>query len=85
MNHWLTTILIFLPFGGALVVAAAPLSRYWLGSLAALISLVEVGFWISDLDGGSLNVRSDVSIAIMQELAARGIEIPFPRRDIRVL
>jgi NADH-quinone oxidoreductase subunit M len=47
MNHWLTTILIFLPVGGALIVAAAPLSRYWLGSLAALISLVEVGFWIS--------------------------------------
>lgn len=46
---------------------------------------IEVGFWISDLDGGSLNVRSDVSIAILQELAARGIEIPFPRRDIRVL
>jgi small-conductance mechanosensitive channel len=46
---------------------------------------VEVGFWISDLDGGSLNVRSDVSIAILQELAARQIEIPFPRHDIRVL
>lgn len=46
---------------------------------------IEVGFWISDLDGGSLNVRSDVSIAILQDLAARGIEIPFPRRDIRVL
>ena len=47
MNHWLTTILIFLPVGGALVVAAAPLPRYWLGSLAALISLVEIGFWIT--------------------------------------
>ncbi len=47
MNQWLTTLLIFLPVGGALLVAVAPLSRYWLGSLAALISLVEVGFWIS--------------------------------------
>jgi len=46
---------------------------------------IEVGFWIADLDGGSLNVRSDVSIAILQELAARRIEIPFPRRDIRVV
>ena len=46
---------------------------------------IEVGFWISDLDGGSLNVRSDVSIAILQDFAARHIEIPFPRRDIRVL
>jgi small-conductance mechanosensitive channel len=46
---------------------------------------IEVGFWISDLDGGSLNVRSDVSMAILQEFSARRIEIPFPRRDIRVL
>jgi NADH-quinone oxidoreductase subunit M len=45
--NWLTTILIFLPVGGAVVIAAAPLPRYWLGSLAALISLIEVGFWIT--------------------------------------
>jgi len=44
MNHWLTTLLIFLPVAGALLVAVAPLSGYWLGSLAALISLVEIGF-----------------------------------------
>ena len=47
MNDWLTTILIVLPVLGALVVTVAPLSTYWLGSLAALISLVEVGFWIT--------------------------------------
>ena len=47
MNDWLTTILIVLPIAGALVVALAPLPAYWLGSLAALISLVEVGFWIT--------------------------------------
>src|SRR3954453_11251137 len=44
---WLTTILIFLPVAGALVVAALPLPRYWVGSLASLISLVEVGVWIT--------------------------------------
>ena len=47
MNHWLTTILIFLPVAGALLVAVAPLPGYWLGSLAALISLIEIGFWVS--------------------------------------
>ncbi len=47
MNAWLTTILIFLPIAGALLVALAPLPAYWLGSLAALLSLVEVGFWIT--------------------------------------
>lgn len=47
MASWLTTILILLPLGGALLVAVAPLTSYWLGSLAALISLIEVGFWIT--------------------------------------
>ena len=47
MNTWLTTILIFLPVAGAVLVAAAPLPRLWLGSLASLISLIEVGFWIT--------------------------------------
>jgi len=47
MNDWLTTILIVLPVAGAIVVAALPLTSYWLGSLAALVSLVEIGFWIT--------------------------------------
>ena len=47
MNHWLTTILIVLPLAGALLVTVAPLTTYWLGSLAALVSLVEVGLWIT--------------------------------------
>jgi NADH:ubiquinone oxidoreductase subunit 4 (subunit M) len=47
MQHWLTTILIFLPVAGALLIAVAPLPAYWLGSLGALISLIEVGFWIT--------------------------------------
>ena len=44
---WLTTILIFLPVAGALLVAIAPFSAYWLGSFAALVSLIEVGVWIT--------------------------------------
>jgi NADH-quinone oxidoreductase subunit M len=46
MNGWLTTILILLPVLGALLVSILPLSAYWLGSLAALVSLVEIGWWI---------------------------------------
>lgn len=46
---------------------------------------LELGFWISDLDGGSLNVRSDVSIAILHEFQARGIQIPFPQREVTLL
>jgi NADH-quinone oxidoreductase subunit M len=47
MNDWLTTILIVLPMAGALLIAVAPLTSYWLGSLAALVSLIEVGFWVT--------------------------------------
>ena len=64
MNDWLTTILILLPFAGALLVAVAPLTSYWLGSLAALISLIEVGFWITsaakfDFNSPSLQFAQD--------------------------
>jgi NADH-quinone oxidoreductase subunit M len=46
MTHWLTTILICLPITGALVVWLVPLPRQWVGSLATLVTLVEIGFWI---------------------------------------
>jgi len=49
MNGWLTTILILLPVAGALVIWTAPLDRYWAGSLATLVSLVEVGVWIESV------------------------------------
>ncbi len=42
----LTTVLICLPIGAALAVWILPLSRYATGSLAVLVSLVEVGLWI---------------------------------------
>ena len=42
----LTSILIWLPIVGALLIWVLPLSRYATGSLALLFSLAEVGFWI---------------------------------------
>jgi NADH-quinone oxidoreductase subunit M len=41
-----TSLLIWLPIGGALVVWLLPLSRYATGSLAVLVALAEVGIWI---------------------------------------
>jgi NADH-quinone oxidoreductase subunit M len=66
MTHWLTTILIFLPVAGALVVWLAPLPRQWVGSLAALVSLVEIGFWIAavqrfDFSNSGLQLAQDRS------------------------
>ena len=45
---------------------------------------LELGFWIKDPERGSQNVRSDVSVSLLQELRARGIEIPFPQREVRL-
>jgi len=42
----LTSVLIWLPIGAAIAVWILPLSRYAIGSLAVLVSLVEVGVWI---------------------------------------
>jgi NADH-quinone oxidoreductase subunit M len=41
-----TSLLIWLPIGGALVIWLLPLSRYATGSLAVLVALAEVGIWI---------------------------------------
>jgi NADH-quinone oxidoreductase subunit M len=46
MSNWTVTILILLPFAGALVLWALPLSKHAAGSLSLLVALVEVGFWI---------------------------------------
>jgi len=46
---------------------------------------LELGFWIRDPEGGSQNVRSDVLVTVLSEFQARGIEIPFPQRHVRVL
>ena len=66
MTHWLTTILILLPLGGALVVWLAPLPRAWVASLATLVSLAEVAIWIEaverfDFGSGSLQLAQQRS------------------------
>src|SRR6202142_3307237 len=42
----LTTVLICLPLGAAIAIWILPMSRFATGSLALLVSLVEVGLWI---------------------------------------
>jgi NADH-quinone oxidoreductase subunit M len=46
MTHWLSTILILLPIAAGLLIWVVPMPKEWVGSLATLVSLVEVGFWI---------------------------------------
>lgn len=46
---------------------------------------LELGFWIEDPELGTQNVRSDLSIEVLGEFKARGIEIPYPQREVRLL
>lgn len=46
---------------------------------------LELGFWISDPEGGKGNVLSDVNLAIWKIFRVHGIEIPFPQRDVRII
>jgi len=42
-------------------------------------------FWIRDPTGGLTNVRGAVFLALWDALKAADIEIPFPRRDVKIL
>jgi small-conductance mechanosensitive channel len=46
---------------------------------------LELGVWINDPENGQSNLRSSMNIAIWKAFAEHGIQIPYPRRDIRVL
>jgi len=46
---------------------------------------MELGFWIQDPEEGSSNVRSDLNFTIWRGFQTRGIAIPFPQRDVRIL
>src|SRR6266566_3179827 len=46
---WLTTALILLPLGGALLVWLFPWDAFTTGSIALLVALAEVGVWIESL------------------------------------
>ncbi len=47
--------------------------------------LLDLVVWISDPEQGQLNLRSALNFDIWREFQAAGIEIPYPRRDIRVV
>lgn len=46
---------------------------------------LELGFWIGDPEQGSLQIRSDIHLAIWRDFKAAGITIPFPQREVRLL
>lgn len=46
---------------------------------------LELGFWISDPEAGTQPVRSELMLEVLKEFRSRGIEIPYPQREVRLL
>jgi small-conductance mechanosensitive channel len=46
---------------------------------------LELGYWILDPENGSLNLKSDLNRQIWSEFQSRGIDIPYPRRDLAIV
>jgi small-conductance mechanosensitive channel len=46
---------------------------------------LELGFWIEDPEAGTMQIRSDINLAIYRQFRAAGIDIPFPQREVRIL
>src|ERR687893_3007497 len=66
----MTTALILVPIGGALLVWLLPWGRFAAGAIALLIALVEVGLWIQmligfDFDGG---IQSEQQVTWFSDL-----------------
>lgn len=47
--------------------------------------LLELVIWIADPEEGQLSLRSALNLEIWRRFQSAGIEIPYPRRDIRVI
>jgi small-conductance mechanosensitive channel len=60
-------------------------------TLARVVSLGEYGVhleltvWISDPEKGETDLRSEILKDILKSFAAAGIEIAYPRRDVRMI
>ena len=46
---------------------------------------LELGFWISDSQLGTISLRSDINLAIWKAFRTAGIEIPYPQREVRMI
>jgi len=60
-HGWITTTLVLVPLGGALLLWLVPMPRVWIAPTALLLSLFEIGFWIEGL------ARFDFSKGGLQE------------------
>jgi small-conductance mechanosensitive channel len=66
-------------------VLADPAPRAWVKQLGENGIDLELGVWIGDPQQGQGGLRSDLYREILREFRARGIEIPYPQRELRIL
>jgi small-conductance mechanosensitive channel len=78
---------------GVLLTAAAarerilsePAPQVFVKTLGDVGIELELGFWISDLHSGVAGLRSELYLTILRMFAEKGIDIPYPRRDVQLL
>lgn len=46
---------------------------------------LELGVWLGDPENGQLPLRSDLNVALWKVFAEKGIAIPFPQREVRLV
>ena len=66
-------------------VLADPETKVYLRSFSDNGIDLEMGIWIDDPEEGQLNLCSDINMEIWRKFQASGIEIPYPKRDIRII
>ncbi|AXS79305.1 mechanosensitive ion channel family protein [Dechloromonas sp. HYN0024] len=66
-------------------VLAEPAPKVFLTQFGDSSINLELGFWIADPEEGRGNIVSDVNFAVWRAFKARGVNIPFPQRDVRLL
>lgn len=66
-------------------VLADPAPKAFIAAFADSGIDLELGFWIADPEAGSLQVKSDIHLALWKAFDAAGIVIPFPQREVRLL
>ena len=66
-------------------VLADPAPKAFLAAFGDSGISLELGFWIADPQEGTLQIRSDINLAVWAGFQAAGIVIPYPQREVRLL
>jgi small-conductance mechanosensitive channel len=66
-------------------VLADPAPSAWIAALGNSGIEMEGGFWIADPDQGHGRLRGAVLRNVLEACRTQGIEIPFPKSDVRLV